>query len=142
MNVIKERYEGIQTAFRQCGEDGCHFLVLCSIADEWRQEHGLPFIDIIETIHLLRNMNLITADYYVRDNGCKVLSILTENKKWTRKDVDKLPRIRDNDYTEVVYFNPRTQFHHFRRRGYDTLSYSATVKEGYIESYRIYTVEQ
>jgi len=142
MDLIRDRYKGIQTILGECGNDGCHFLTLCSIADEWRYEHNLPFIDIIDTIHLLRKEKLISSDFYINDDGTKVLSLLTEGKKWTRKNVDKLPRIRDNDYTEVVYFNPRTQFKHYRRRGYDTLAYSVTVSEGYILEYRIYTVQE
>lgn len=141
MNIIKERYKGIQTILEACGKDGCHFLTLCSIADEWRYEHNLPFIDIIDTIHLLHQGKLMSSDFFIKDDGTKVLSLLTEGKKWTKKNVDKLPRIRDNDYTEVVYFNPRTKFKHFRRRPYDTLTYSVTVAEGYILEYRIYTVE-
>lgn len=140
MIVIRKRYEGIQTILKACGDEGCHFLTLCTIADEWRHEHNLPFIDLIGTIRLLQSKELMTSDFFINDDGTKVLSLLTDGKKWTRKDVEKLPPIGDNDYTEAIYFNPRTQLRHYRRRYMDTLKYSVTVEEGYIESYRIYTV--
>jgi hypothetical protein len=138
--VVKERYEGLQTLALSLHKDGCHFLTLCSIADEYRYDNGLEFIDLITAIRLCQSKGLIDDEFYVKDDGCKVLKLLTAGKKWTRKDVETLPPIGDNDYTEAIYFNPRTQFHHYRRRYFDTLDHSVTVEEGYVESYRIYTV--
>ena len=136
MTEVKQRYEGIQTILKACGDEGCHFLTLCTIAEEAIHRP----LDLIDTIHLLQSKKLMTSDFFVNDDGTKVLSLLTDGKKWTRKDVEKLPPIGDNDYTEAIYFNPRTQLRHYRRRYMDTLKYSVTVEEGYIESYRIYTV--
>lgn len=138
--TVKERYEGFQTLALELHKDGCHFLTLCSIADEYRYDHSLPYIDLIESFRLLQSKGLIARDCFIKDDGTNVLSLLTDGAKWTRKDVVKLGHIRDNDYTEAVYFNPRTQYHHFRRRYFDTLEHSVTVEEGYVESYRIYTV--
>lgn len=138
--TVKERYEGLQTFFLTMHHEACHFLVLCSIADEYRQDHGLPYIDFIEAIRLVQSKGLMDNECFIKDDGCGVLSLLTGGKKWTRRDVEVLPPIRDNDYTEAVYFNPRTQFKHFRRRYFDTLRDSITVKEGSIIQYRIYTV--
>ena len=139
--TVKERYEHLQTICGTAHESACHFLVLCSIADEYRYDHNLPYIDIIEAGRMLRSKGLMDSEFFIKDDGCKVLSLLTNGKKWTRKDVVKLGQINDNDYTEAIYFNPRTQFRHFRRRYFDTLRDSVTVKEGYVESYRIYTIE-
>lgn len=139
--TVKQRYEGLQTALERCGADGCHFLTLCSIADEYRVSHGLPYIDLIEAIRTCQSRGLLRADFYIKDDGTNVLRLLT-NKKWSRKDVETLGPIYDNDYTEAVYFNPRTQFRHYRRRYMDTLDHSVTVEEGYIEQYRIYTVQE
>jgi hypothetical protein len=138
--TVKERYEGLQTLALALNTDGCHFLTLCSIADEYRYDHGLPYIDLIWAIRTLMSKGLIDSEFYVKDDGTNVLSILTDGKKWTRKDVDKLGTIGDNDYTEAVWFNPNTQFRHFRRRYVDTLRDSITVRDGYIEKYRVYTV--
>lgn len=140
--TVKERYEHLQTLFLAAHESSCHFLVLCSIADEYRYNYGLEYIDLLWAIRTCQSRGLVKSDFYVKDDGCKILSLLTEGKKWTRKDVEILPLIRDNDYTEAEYFNPRTQFTHFRRRYFDTLRDSVTVKEGYIKQYRIYTVQE
>ena len=138
--TVKERYEGLQIELLAIYKDGCHFLTLCSIADEYRYDNGLPYIDLIDAIRICQKRGLISDDFYVNDDGTKVLSLLTDGKKWTRRDVVNLPTINDNDYTEAVYFNSRTQFKHFRRRYFDTLRDSVTVKEGSIIQYRIYTV--
>ena len=139
MTDIKERYGGLQSLALALHKEGCHFLTLCSIADEWRADHDKPYIDLLWTMRALRSKGLIDDTFYVHDDGCRVLSILTDGQKWTRKDVEKLGHINDNDYTEAIYFNPRTQYRHFRRRYFDTLNHSVTVEEGYVESYRIYT---
>ena len=131
---VKRRYEGIQTVLGVCGAEGCHFLTLLTIAEE----HSGKTFDLIDTIHVCIDLKYVRPDFYVLKD-CEILRLLT-GKKWTRKDVEKLPPIGDNDYTEAIYFNPRTQFHHYRRRYMDTLEHSVTVEEGYIESYRVYTV--
>lgn len=139
--TVKERYEGFQTLALQLHKSGCHFLTLCSIADEYRHDRGLPYIDLIWAIRTCQSKGLIDNEFYVKDDGTKVLSLLTDGRKWTRKDVEKLGQIRDNDYTEAEWFNPCTGFTHFRRRYLDTLSDSITVAEGYIKRYRVYTVK-
>lgn len=139
--TVKERYEGLQTLALALNKDGCHFLTLCSIADEYRYDHGLSYIDLIWAIRTCRSRGLINDEFYVKDDGTNVLKLLTDGKKWSRKDVEKLGKVGDNDYTEAEWFNPRTNFTHFRRRYVDTLSGSVTVAEGYIKRYRVYTVE-
>lgn len=138
--TVRERYEGLQTLFKVAHESSCHFLTLCSIADEYRYEHNMPYIDLLWAIRTCQSKGLIDGEFYVNDDGTNVLSLLTDGKKWIRKDVEVLPPIGDNDYTEALYYNPRTTFTHFRRRYFDTLESSVTVKEGSIIQYRIYTV--
>ena len=140
--AIKERYQNLQTEALALHKDGCHFLTLCSIADEYRHTHGLAYVDLIWAIRICQGENLIDDEFYVNDDGCRVLSLLTDGKKWSRKDVVSLPTIGYNDYTEAVYYNERTKFKHFRRRYLDTLRDSVTVKEGKIIQYRIYTVQE
>ena len=139
--TIKERYDGLQTLFKAAYESACHFLTLCSIADEYRADHKLPYIDLIWAIRTCRSRQLIDDEFYVKDDGTGVLKLLTDGQKWSRKDVAKLGKVGDNDYTEAEWFNPRTGYTHFRRRYVDTLRDSVTVAEGYIKQYRIYTVE-
>ena len=140
--TVKERYEGLQTLFSAAYESSCHFLTLCSIADEYRTDHGLPYIDLIWAIRTCRSRGLIDDEFCVKDDGCGILKLLTDGKKWSRKDVEVLGKVGDNDYTEAEWFNPRTNFTHFRRRYVDTLRDSITVREGYIKKYRVYSVKE
>lgn len=133
---VQRRYNGIQSVLKVAGSEGCHFLVLCTIVEE---HTGKP-LDLIEAIRVAQKKNWISNDFYVLNDGTPFLSYFT-GIKWTRKEVDKLPDIRDNDYTEAKWYNPRTGKTHFRRRYVDTLSHSTTVNEGYIKSYYIYTAE-
>lgn len=139
--TIKKRYEGLQTLCGVMKDEACHFLTLCSIADEYNQSKGKPFIDLIDAVRTAMDNKWMDNEFTVTVLGsCDILGYLT-GKKWTRKEVDKLPVIRDNDYTEAVWYNPKTEYHHYRRRSFDTLAYSYTVANGYIEKYYIYTVE-
>lgn len=140
MVAIKSRYEGLQSLFGTMKDESCHFLTLCSIADEYLFAHDGPYIDLIGIIRTSQTKGWITDDFYVTNDGTPILEHLT-GKKWTRKEVVKLPTIGDNDYTEAIWYNPQTGYHHYRRRYFDTLNKSKTVAEGYIEKYYIYTVE-
>lgn len=133
---VKDRYEGIQSVFKTVGSEGCHFLVLCSIVEEF---NDAP-LDIITAIRIAQQNKWITPDFWVKNDGTAFLSYFTY-VKWTRKEVDKLPVIRDNDYTEAIWYNPCTGYRHYRRRYMDTLDASITVRDGYIEKYYIYTAE-
>ena len=133
--TLIERYSGIQSILKVVGSEGCHFLALCSIAEESTGKN----IDLINTIRMSQSKGWVASDFLVRD-ALSFLNWLT-GRKWTRKEVAKLGDIHDNDYTEAVYFNPRTGLRHFRRRGFDTLNSSKTVDEGHIEKYYVYTTE-
>lgn len=129
----KERYSGLQTLLEDCGKYGCLFLCLLSIAEEMTGKR----YDIITTIHLCMTKGWLSKDFFVNDN----LSILEEltGVKWSRRTVSSLPTIGERDYTVVKYYNEKTKYTHFKRRGYDTLVYSKTVAEGRIEGYYIYS---
>lgn len=131
---VKERYTGIQTILGNCYEGGCLFLCLCSIAEEQTKKH-VDLIDVIRT-SLLRNW--LTPQFYVNDS-LAILNYLT-GKIWSRHTVNALPPIMDTaEYSVMIYYNKRTGYHHYRRRGYDTLVSSTTVKEGIVEGYYIYS---
>lgn len=133
MTDTKTRYSGIQSELKVCGSEGCHFLSLLSIAEEVIKEP----IDLLDAIRLAKDNNLIDDEFTVLDN-CALLCVLT-GKSWRQSEVGTLPDIiLDNEYTEVIYYNPRTKFKHYRRRGFDTLKNSVTVKEGRVFAYRIY----
>ena len=64
--------------------------------------------------------------------------VITSEKM--NKIEETLEVINDNEYTVAVWYNERTQFKHFRRRYFDTLLNSVTVKEGSIAYYHIFRV--
>lgn len=131
--LAKDRYTSIQTLLSSCGKSGCLFLCLCSIAEE---QVGKP-VDLINIIKVALNQHWITEQFYVNDS----LSILTylTGKVWRRRTTPSLPNtIAPKEYTVAIYYNSRTGYNHFRRRGYDTLTDSITVKEGSLMGYYIY----
>lgn len=130
----KQRYTEIQTLLEKCGETGCHFLSLLSIIEEVNNEP----VDLIEAIKVCLLKKYIDEDFFVKA-GDELLEYFT-GRKWVRKEVEKLPsKIEDNWYTEAIYFNPKTNKYHYRRRGFDTLKDSITVKEGYALKYYIWS---
>ena len=131
--TVRDRYEGLQSTLLVCGDGGCHFLSLCSIIEDVNKQP----LDLIDAIRTSMSKGWFSTDFTGKD-AIAFLEHYT-NKKWSRKEVDILPIINYNDYTEAVYFNPRTKIHHYRRRGYDTLNHSITVEEGYVEKYYVYT---
>lgn len=134
---IKERYNGIQTVFEKAGDYACLFLSLLSIAEEYT---GLP-VDFIVAYRKCIELGLIEKDFYCNDQE-KMLYELT-GKKWKKTVVKELPDlVPENMYTVEKWHNDRTGFTHFKRRGFDTLENSATVKEGKIIEYYCYSVEE
>lgn len=132
--IAKERYTGIQTILQNCGNNGCLFLSICSIAEEQKGTR----VDLIECIKTCLARGWITEQFYVKDS-LAILNYLT-NKMWFRGECRELPSvIKGDQYVVAIYYNKRTGFTHFRRRAYDTLKDSVTVKEGVIIGYYIYS---
>ena len=135
--TTKQRYEGIQTSFQNANLYGCLFLSLLSIAEEYTHEK----IDFIEAYRRCRSRGFIDDDFFCKDQEA-ILYDLT-GTKWKKKVMLKLPEIvPDLMYTVEKWYNPRTNLTHFKRRGFDTLSASVTVREGYIKEYYTYTAEE
>ena len=133
---VKERYNGIQTVFEKAGESACLFLSLLSIAEEYR---GMP-IDFIKAYRKCIELGLIEKDFYCKDQE-RILSLFA-GEKWKKTVLKELPDpVPENTYTVEKWFNERTGFTHFKRRGFDTLESSVTVKEGSIVEYYCYTVK-
>lgn len=132
----KERYNGIQTVFEKAGESGCLFLSLLSIAEEYT---GLP-VDFIVAYRKCIDLGLIEKDFFC-NNQEKILYTFT-GKKWKKTVLKELPSpVPENMFTVEKWHNDRTGFTHFRRRSFDTLKNSITVKEGKIVEYYCYSVE-
>lgn len=136
MNV-QERYNGIQTAMKNAGESACLFLSLLSIGEEYT---GLP-VDFIVAYRKCIELGLIEKDFFCNDQE-KILYEFT-GKKWKKTVLKELPDpVPENTYTVEKWYNDRTGFTHFKRRSFDTLESSITVKEGYIKEYYCYEAEE
>ena len=73
--MITSRYENIQSFLTHIDTDGCYFLTLLSIAEEFNKAK----VDLIDAIWLARGRNLITDDYTVNDAPA-LLTALTGHK--------------------------------------------------------------
>ena len=139
--TVKQRYTGIQDIAADLHTDGCHFLTLCSIAEEEniRLKKINPNVDLIDAIKISQSKGWFTSEFEGKD-ALAFLNYLT-GQKWTRTEIvtELPPHIADNEYTEVIYYNKTNGYKHFRRRGFDTLWDSKTVKCGKILGYYIYT---
>ena len=132
--MVRDRYEGIQTLLKNCGDSGCLFLSVLSIAEEVADVS----FDLINTIHICLQKKWIADDFECLDS-LSILNYLT-GKIWSRREVTCLTGdVAYNEYTVANYFNPRTGIIHRRRRGYDTLKNSVTVREGSILTYYVYS---
>lgn len=113
------------------------FLSLLSIAEEYTNKQ----IDLIDAIRTCQSKGWLRDDFYVKDSP-RILQFYT-GKEWSRKSVSSLPKvIADNEYTVQIVYNRRTGFTHYKRRYFDTLHDSVTVKEGIIQGYYIYTAKE
>lgn len=129
----KQRYSGLQTLFGVAHDTSCLFLCMLSIAEE-QTGHDIDFITAYQAC---LKAKAIDEQFYCT-NQERILDTLT-GKKWTKQTVSKLPdKVPDRMYTVEKWYNPRTNFTHFKRRAFDTLKSSVTVKEGKLIEYYIY----
>ncbi|MBR6552816.1 MAG: hypothetical protein IKT89_08265, partial [Clostridia bacterium] len=92
--TLKERYFGLQTILKACGNEGCHFLTLCSIIEEVNKKP----LDLIEAIRIAQSKGWFDSEFYGKAADL-FLNHFT-GKKWHRKKVELLPKdIKDNEYT-------------------------------------------
>ena len=134
---VKARYQGIQTTLGKAHEYACLFLSLLSIVEDYTKKP----IDFITAYRTAVHKKYINEDFECLDQEAMLKEFT--GKKWTRTVVEHLPDpVPDNMYTIEKWYNPRTKFTHFRRRGFDTLMSSVTVTEGKLINYYCYTVKE
>lgn len=132
----KERYTGIQSVFINAGESACLFFCLLSIAEEIKKEE----LDFIYCYNIAISRGYIDKEFYIKNHEALLQDLTGKKiKKITTKQLPKV--IPDNMYSVEKWYNPRTKYTHFKRRGFDTLDKSITVKEGVISEYYLYTME-
>lgn len=134
---MKSRYEGIQNKLWEIRE-GCFFLSLLSIAEEYRLEHGMMKVDLIDAVNMAFEQKYITFDYFVRFD-CEILSKLT-GQNVTKRKAKSCGTLKENEYSIAKYVSKDGKTNHFRRRYFDVYANSATVREGKLVEYYIYTI--
>lgn len=140
--TVKDRYSGFQTLMGHYNKDGCHFTVLLTIIEEKMQEMFPEYkVDFVEAVRQCMSKGWMDKKFFVKD-ALAILKFYT-GSKWSRRKVEKLPaEIKENEWTECNYYNPKTKREHFRRRSIDSLDNSVTVQNGYIRYYYIYNCEE
>lgn len=118
------------------GNYGCAFISLL---------HALNITSIDKCLELFRK----GKKEGVLDEDCTVLNwdklakmISGHTYQTTKVDGKERPKTYSKDILIARYHNKRTNFYHFcdvTHELYDPLENSVTVKEGYIESYRLLT---
>ena len=119
------------TLIKKLSDYGCYFLCLCEIAE---RHTGQP-VDIIRTAVKALEEGWIEEDFTIQ-RPTEILKYLTE-KSWVCIKSEKESKSPDS-YAIQCYKNERTGYTHFRMEDWDSLKDSVTVKEGKIDSYRIF----
>ena len=124
---------------KQIYDYGCYFMSLLHVSKA-------PYSELTSLDELLKYYDTFISkgslgpDCYVQDS-CAILQYLTVKKYTVRKDV-----VLDPSANIVIgrWYNPATNFHHFvvmdrdNTVVWDSLVDSSTVKNGNIESYRLF----
>lgn len=131
---MKNRLENIQSKIK----NACFVLSLQSIIEDLENCQ----IDIIDFINECKKNHFITNDMFVLSD-VSILKHFTFSN-WIKKTMSyndfQNYEVKENEYTILKYFNPETKLNHFKRRYFDTVENSQTVKNGFIESVYIYEV--
>lgn len=117
------------------GGEGCLFLSLLSIAEEYTGR----CLDFISCYTIATANGCMDKNFYMNDQE-RLLNLLT-GKTWKKEVMTKLPDpVPEPMYTIERWYNDKTKFTHFKRRGFDTLINSNTVANGKLDCYYCYTV--
>jgi hypothetical protein len=128
-----------QTIAKRIGETGCYFLCIMYLADKITDSH----FDIIEAYKKYMSMNYLGEDCFVMNPG-EILSDLTgRNMRFDKAGI--LAVVPDDAHIIgrwSLQATMRTDGHFVVMRGnevaYDPIGESNTVKNGKLESYRIF----
>lgn len=141
---MKSRYEGIQNKLWEIRE-GCFFLSLLSIAEEYRLEHGMMKVDLIDAVNMAFEKKFVTMDYFVRFDT-EILSQLT-GQPVTKRKSKTCGALKANEYSIAKYEKKSINkdgeeqtVNHFDRRYFKVYTNSKTIRDGKLVEYYIYTI--
>lgn len=115
---------------------GCYFLDLLYLAKGREPE----MVEMLRYYDLFIENDWMEEDCYVK-NPCAILKHLTGKSFTIKKDS---VFYKDATYVLGYYYNPTTNIHHFvimnkfNEVMWDSIQNSNTVKNGFIESYRLF----
>lgn len=122
--------EGIQTSLELIGKYGCGFL---SVLKYFHYQNT----DVVLMYNLCLNNGLIDSECFVND-WKKLLEFLDPYKRQWNVVISK--ELAPCTWYIEQWYNPRTGLKHFKLHDWDSLKDSVTVAEGYIISYRLFTL--
>ena len=133
---MRSRWEGIQNKLWGM-QEGCFFLTLCSIAEEYNISHGRDKVDLVDAVNKAFDMKWVKSDYTVL-NDTALLSWLCNGAKVSKRMSSTCGLLKANEYSACKYALDNKL--HFRRRYFDVYTNSNTVKNGEFVCYYIYTI--
>ena len=87
--------------------------------------------------HIMTSETQNTVIKNMASDGCYFLAICELGERIAHRPVDAIEPTNCIYYIEK-WHNNRTGFDHFRLHDWDSLKNSVTVREGYIEDYRVF----
>lgn len=128
--------KGLDKKIKNIYEYGCYFLDLLYIS----KYQEPTFEEIIKSYDTFIMKGWMDEDCFIK-NPCAILNHLTGKKYLVTKD-----SVLDSGATHIIgyYYNPNTNLHHFvvmdkyNEVKWDSIEDSNTVKNGFVESYRLF----
>ena len=129
----------VSKAVKQIYDYGCYFLSLLYVRSKPYSEPA-NLDEILTYYDTFVEIGWMDPDCYVKD-PCAILKYLTGKRYSVKKDV-----VLDTRADIVIgrWYNPVANFHHFvvmdknNSVVWDSLGESSTVRDGFIESYRLF----
>lgn len=136
-----------ESFYKSVGNYACYFLCLQKIAENYT---GFDYdtetlIQICSAHYMVNGKQWLTFNWDNYDDPANfdvndpesILNMLT-GKKWAVSIEPSTYKPKKNELYIECWKNPRTGLKHFRLRDWDPLSNSVTVKEGKLDSYRVF----
>ena len=123
----------LQKKLENIGKYGCYFL---SILKAFNRTE-----DFLELYDTYVSKGFMDSDCFIK-NPVSIAKDLSIHNKW---NVEKTTTFKQGDIVIAYYYNKTTGLHHFvlfdnnNKLVWDPLGQSNTVKNGVIESYRVFT---
>lgn len=119
----------IQKKLEMIGKYGCYFLCLLKAT-------GYNEDDIVHFYDVFLNKGYIDEECTILKPSDILYDLTGRNFKCVK--TTELPK--KYEFAVEYWYNERTKLHHFKLSNWDSIENSVTVREGKIESYRVYSL--